>query len=62
MHPLLRFTLDLFGSDPGLAPDVQTPKASEPTVETAPSPALTKPRRKAQDKAKSSAGEGGLTA
>lgn len=47
MHPLLRFTLDLFGPDAGQAPDVQTPKASEPTVETAPVTAPTKPRRKA---------------
>ncbi|HSO46085.1 MAG TPA: SprT family zinc-dependent metalloprotease [Rhodoferax sp.] len=47
MHPLLRFTLDLFETNPGLAPDAQAPKANEPTVETAPSPVLPKPRRKA---------------
>jgi hypothetical protein len=29
MHPLLRFTLDLFEPNPGLAPDAQTPKAIE---------------------------------
>jgi hypothetical protein len=29
MHPLLRFTLDLFETNPGSAPDVQTPKAIE---------------------------------
>lgn len=46
MHPLLRFTLDLFESNPGLAPDAQTPKVNEPTVQAAPLPVLPKPRRK----------------
>ncbi|PKO61938.1 MAG: metal-dependent hydrolase [Betaproteobacteria bacterium HGW-Betaproteobacteria-18] len=60
MHPLLRFTLDLFEPNQAGTPDIQAPKAEKTTIGTAPTSSQPKPRAKAP--AAPSISSGGLTA